>query len=660
VGLPAPRETFTANIRQELRPARLWPRRGVHRALLGAVGFLAAVALALVIGEHHLKTPLLHLLAARAGREIRVDGAFQVHLLSRHPTLTAEDLTIDNPAWLPAGRSAALQRVSLRLAWRLALPPLEISRLEVEGAQLWLVRDASGRANWHLHESGPGKGPPLIRSLYMPQARVELHDDRRHLEFTGTVSAADEVAGTDAPPLKITAAGVLNGRPASLMLEGEPLSQARSDQPYHFTVHERSGATQLSGRGFLEQPFDFRAVQVSFSGQGPDMNEAYYLIGLKLPHTGPFHVSARLERQGQHFLYRDLTATSGESDLHGTLTVESSPEKTRVQGELQSDRLRLADLGEHAAGVNTERAETSTGQLPDTSLRSRVLLHGDWKLRFHATELDLGSQSLHSVAATLLINRGVLSIAPFSAALAQGTISGSARLDAGAAQARGELALRVADLELAQLRLKDGRPSPIEGTFNGVLELEGEGNSLHSLAAAASGKLSATVVRGEVRASLVDAASLNLTGALGGLLKRNKETALHCAVAAVEVKDGTATVQSLVLDTDEALITGSGTVQLDSQSLDLTLRGRPKHAGLALRSAVTVRGNLAHPQVGLASAPLAAQGAAAVALGVLLTPVASVLAFVTPGLRHDPQCSSLMSEAVQDPPAAARASTGNN
>lgn len=629
------------------------------RALLGAVGFLTAVALALVIGEQHLKTPLLHLVAARAGRAIRVDGAFQVHLLSRHPTLSAEDLTIDNPAWLPPGHSATLQRVSVRLAWRPALPPLEISRLEVEGAQLWLLRDASGRANWHLHESGPGTGLPLIRALYMPQARVELHDERRHLQFTGTVSAADADGGPDAPPLKIAAAGVLNGRPASLMIEGEPLSQARSDQPYHFTLHERSGATQLSGRGFLEHAFDFRAVQVTFSAQGPDMDDAYYLVGLKLPHTGPFHVSARLERQGQHFLYRDLMATSGESDLHGTLAVESTAEKTYVQGELQSDRLRLADLGERAAGLNTVPAEATAGRLPDTPLRSRVLLHGDWKLRFHATELDLGSQSLHSVAATVLINQGVLSIAPFSAALALGTISGSTRLDAGRAQARGELALRVTDLQLGQLRLKDGRPSPIGGTLNGALELAGEGNSVHSLAAAASGRLWATVVRGEVRASLADAASLNLTGALGSLLKRNKETALHCAVAAVEVKDGTATVQSLVLDTDEALITGSGTVQLDSQSLDLTLRGRPKHALLALRSAVTVRGDLAHPQVSLASGALGAQSAAAVTLGVLLAPVASVLTLMSPGFRHDPQCSSLMSEAVQDPPAAARAAASN-
>ena len=67
--------------------------------------------------------------------------------------------------------------------------PLEIRRLEIEGASLHLVRDPSGRANWHLKEEGPGRGPPLVRSLSVPDAHVQLDDQRRHLKFTGIVSA---------------------------------------------------------------------------------------------------------------------------------------------------------------------------------------------------------------------------------------------------------------------------------------------------------------------------------------------------------------------------------------------------------------------------------------------------------------------------------------
>jgi uncharacterized protein involved in outer membrane biogenesis len=92
-------------------------------------------------------------------------------------------------------------------------------------------------------------------------------------------------------------------------------------------------------------------------------------------------------------------------------------------------------------------------------------------------------------------------------------------------------------------------------------------------------------------------------------------------------------------------------VHLDTEALDLRLRGRPKKPQLALRSAVTVGGTLSHPQVRLVGGEVAAQAGAAVALGVLLTPLAAVLAFVNPGLQRDADCAALLAQA--DVPAGA-------
>ena len=103
--------------------------------------------------------------------------------------------------------------------------------------------------------------------------------------------------------------------------------------------------------------------------------------------------------------------------------------------------------------------------------------------------------------------------------------------------------------------------------------------------------------------------------------------------------------RTLLLDTDQALITGSGEVHLDTQQLNLTLRGEPKHPGLTLRAPVTLRGSLKHPTVSIAKGGVVAQSAAAVALGVLLSPLASVLAFVSPGLAHNADCEPLVSQA---------------
>jgi len=214
-------------------------RQAVRRTLLwtlAGIGVLLAVfATALAIASHHLEGALLGALTARTGREIRVEGSFAAQLLSLHPQLTATEVSIGNPPWMPPGTMAHIGRLSLDLDWQLAVLPVRIRRLEMEHAVLHLLRDASGRSNWHLQETGAGKGPPLIASLSVPGAHLELHDERRHLEFSGTVSAGDAGAGATSP-LRIEGAGQLNGRAATFSIEGEALAQARRDQPYHFTL----------------------------------------------------------------------------------------------------------------------------------------------------------------------------------------------------------------------------------------------------------------------------------------------------------------------------------------------------------------------------------------------------------------------------------------
>ena len=83
---------------------------------------------------------------------------------------------------------------------------------------------------------------------------------------------------------------------------------------------------------------------------------------------------------------------------------------------------------------------------------------------------------------------------------------------------------------------------------------------------------------------------------------------------------------------------------MDSETIDLTVRGHPKRPGFRLRSPALVHGTLLHPTFAIQSRDAVAQTAAAVALGVLLTPIASIFAFVDPGLAKDADCGALISE----------------
>jgi len=608
-------------------------RSAAYVLALGGACLLAWSAALLV--ERNSQGFLLRLLERRTHHPIRVADRFEAHLLSAHPRIDARDVEIGNPSWSGAGTLGHVGRVGILLNWRLAWPPLEIRRLELEHAEWHLRRDAQDRANWTVSAEGAGGGPPLIRSLAMPAARVDLHDERRHLKFAGTVTAGDQ-GGGDAPPLWVVATGELNGRPAVLRIEGEPLATARRDHTWHFSLQEDSGDSHLSAKGYFLHPFDFREVEGSFESAGPTLRDAYYLVGLKLPETPRFSASGHLSRRDLRFRYQ-LHVTSGESDLGGTLNVEGGSGAVHTTGVLTSRVLRLADL--------SDRGGESRGTLPVAPLPVAALRRSEIQVSYRAQQLSIGRHDLHEVSALVVTHAGELRIEELNAHLAGGELSGEAHVGAReGAEPQAGIEMRVKHVQLGQLLGVD-RPPIATGSLDGHLKLVGQGDTLRALADAASGEATFVIPQGSMHAALAEAASGEVAGALGLLRRSAKETPIRCAVLSLEAKQGIVRTRTLVLDTDAALLTGSGELHLDSETLDAHIRGRPKHPTLALHSAITVSGPLLRPHLGVDKRGALVQGGAALALGAVLTPLSAALAFVDPGLAHDADCGALLKEA---------------
>ncbi len=616
-----------------------------HGLRAGAWALLAVLVLAgvaLALGEGHARALVLHLVRARTGREARIDGPFALELLSRNPSLRAQQVFIGNPPWMAAGPTARAQAITLHLRWQLSLPPLGLERIEGQGVELTLLRDAQGHANWHLSAEGPGRGPPLIRGLDIPDAHVTLHDERRHLDFSGIVSALDRSDSGQPGGLSIRGAGRLNGRDASFTLEGDPLATVHAHVPYHFVFRESSGDAHLSAHLELPQPFDMRSLHGPFEISGATFADLYFLVGLHLPQSSPFTLTGGFEREQKRFVYRDLAARFGRSDLAGTLQVDSSGGRAHVTGGLSSHLLVLADIG--AGAASPASTTLPPAQPPAAQINTAALRRTDWNLTFNATALQLGSRLLKPVSASLSIEQGVLRAEQVRAGAAGGEITASARLDVTPKVPQGSLDLRFREIELADLAAS-GSPT-FAGRLGGRVKLSGEGRSFHELLSTANGTAAALLPGGSLRESTAELTSLDLNGALGALLKSHEQTPIRCGVASFEVQDGVAAARSLLLDTQNVLISGSGAVHLDSEALDLTLQGHPKHPRLGLRSAVSIRGTLRQPQVRLSGKGPLVQAGAAIGLGLALTPLAALLAFIDPGLAHNADCAQLLGEAA--------------
>jgi uncharacterized protein involved in outer membrane biogenesis len=614
-------------------------------ALIVIAAVLVAV-LAAAVDTGYLRGPFIRFLAAHAGRRIQIEGPLEAHIFSRHPRLIAERVTIGNPPWMPAGLAAEIGKVSLEIELPGFGHSFGIERLEMEAATLHLTRDSTGRANWQLADPAKGGNTalPIIRSLSMPNAHVDLDDALRHLQFDGSVSAHEVSEATGARPLRIEGAGQLNGRAASFEITGDPLAGVSRARPYHYTFAERSSGSRLAGSGLVLRPFQFDAVDATFEGAGADLRDLYFLTGVTLVNTGSYRISGTLSRRGTHTSFSDLVVTSGQSDVRGEVSIESSSGRPQVTAELNSQLLRLSDLGLRAAGRETETGTPLL--LSDATLSLDAVRRSDAAMNFHALRVDVGHVSLHRVAVKLTIDHGILAVAPLSADVLEGKLTAQVKLDATREVPAVDVDMRIADLQLGQLDHKGTGEPPMEGLLRARVMVTGRGSSIHQVAATANGTVTAVLPHGTIRTSLAELTGIDLRG-LGILVSKSaRETGIRCGVASFQAHQGTLTAQSLVVDTDPVLITGEGVVHLDSEALDLEFRGRPKSLRLLrVRSPILVRGTLSHPSVDIQARHYVAQAAEAVALGVLLTPLAAMLAFVDPGLAKDANCAALLAGA---------------
>jgi hypothetical protein len=604
----------------------------IRRSLVWSVAVLAALmilaaGLAAALDAGYGRGLLTRYIATRIHRPLQVNGALQTQLFSLNPRVIADHVTIGNPPWMPAGTIAEIGRLSAVFKLPGFDHPGGIIELDLQSTNLNLVRDATGRANWQMTDPAKGrvvKNSPIIRRLAMPGAHVVLADAQRHLDFVGTVSAADPDSPGRPVPLRLEGTGQLNGRSVAFEVTADALATASHRAPYHFSYAENSSGTRIEGRGVLPQPFAFDILDAQFEAAGPDLKDLYFLTGVHLLDTGDYHLSGTISRRIRRTVFSDLRVTSAGSDMHGTVSVDSTSGRPLLDLDLNSNLLRLSDLGLRAAGRSAEPKPTLL--LSNAMISPNVLHHDGTTLKFRAREVDLGKLPLHDVSGTAAIDHGVLKVAPLLADVFGGRAVAYLTLDATREVPTADVELKIADLQLGRMARKDPAHPSIEGPMQVSLKLVGKGSSAHEVAASANGTVKAQVAHGAIRESLAELTGIDLRG-LGLLLAKDKQDIpVNCAVATLAAHSGSLTVQNLLADTDSVLMTGQGQIDLDTERLDLEIRGQPKRLRLfRLRAPIAVRGTLLHPSIGIDADK-------------------SALLIVDPGKAPDADCATLLAQ----------------
>jgi hypothetical protein len=561
---------------------------------------------------------------------------------------------------------ATVQRltVSVRLL-PLFIGRIELPLLDLERPDISLFRDAADRANWQspVANAAPLKLPP-IQHFVINAGRLVMVDQRRRLVLKGVMQSQETNVGAGASQkgaFRLQALGTINREPFTVRIDGGPLLNVHRDRPYPFDADLHAGQTHILAHGDLPKPFDFGLVDAALTVTGANLGDLDLLTGLATPDSPPYSLKGRLVRNGRRYSFTGLTGVVGHSDLDGRILVDNTTGRPHLSADLHSHDLNYQDMGS-MVGAPVRHAGSSAAQnaagarvaaagriLPDAPLKIDRVRAIDADVRYTAESVTAPKNfPLRQVKVRLSLDHGVLILDPVSFVMPHGEVAGHVRIDARSAVPTSDIDIKVVNLRVEDV-LKHGGQPPVDGGLEARALLHGSGDTIHKVASTADGQVTVVIPRGKIRAAFAELLGINVARGLGLLLTGDKsDTDIRCAVADFRAVHGVLQARTFLVDTDVVLSQGEGTIDLNRETLNLTLNGKPKQFRLFHLSApISVTGQLGSPKFGVKPGKAPLQVAGAVALGAVLWPLAAVLPFVDAGLAHDANCVGLVSQAQQ-------------
>lgn len=447
---------------------------------------------------------------------------------------------------------------------------------------------------------------------------------------------------------------------------GSVLSLRDAHRPFPLQVDVKVGDTRLALVGTLTDPLHLAALDVRLWLQGTSLSHLYPILGVTLPDTPPYATDGRLAghiRTGDTVLtYSGFTGRVGESDLEGTLNYTGREPRPLLTGNVLSHQLRFADLAP-VVGADTNASKARRGapvkQPADRALPVEAFKTDRWRaidanVTFTGKRIiknpDLPVTDLYT---HVLLKGGVLAFAPLRFGVAGGTLASEVHLDGSAAPLKARMSMSARHLKLKQLFPKQKSMESALGEVNGDAALSATGNSPAALAATLDGETKVLVTQGTVSQLLMEEAGLNVANIVYEKLFGHRNVNIRCGAADFAATNGVLESRTFAIDTDDALISMNGHIDLRNETMDLSIHPHTKGLRIvSLRSPLYVKGTFKHPDVGVSKGALILRAGAAVGLG-LLNPFAALIPLIAPSHNQDAPCSALMAsmrEAPQAPP----------
>jgi AsmA family protein len=650
---PAPRP------RDRWRESLTWPVKLIIGILLAI--FLAWLVLFITKGRF-LKDAFVSIASSRAERPVEIGGDFNLYLNPFHIQFLAEDIAVANPPWARDDQLFEAERVEAQInLWQLIFGgEMRFRYLDIVRGDVALETNAKGQNTWTF---GATKGEPLemprIRRAAIVGTTLSYVNPLSKFEVAlkiGDVAARQtQIQG----PLTLSGSGRSQGVPfqvsGELSSPNETLAGGRNRLKLHVDVAD----SDIDVAGTLPGATEFEGSDLNLTARGRTLQTPFRLLGVVVPETRRYRINSHLTKAGDEWRFTRLRGTFGDSDIAGRMTIARPAETLKLTADLSSRNLDILDAGPWI-GYSPERldAQGGRGAITQEGGRPRVLpdarldisgLGFDADVNYRARNIRTGTVPIANLEIDLALRNRRMQLSPVALDLAGGRLTADVTINARARPVATDYDIRLSPVALGRLLSSfDIENSGTTGTLKARVQLKGYGDTVRESLGSSSGRLAIVLPRGTLWLRNAELAELDVGDFIQAAIskKLKKPADIRCGLLGFTVRGGIAVADPILIDTEKSVIRGRGSFSFREESLDLAIEADSKNFSLfSGQSPIGIEGYFAAPRIDPIKPELIKRGAIGAVAGVVLSPIAAVLAFIDVGEEEDTNCAPVLAGA---------------
>lgn len=299
-------------------------RRFAFWASLSTLAMLVLAFVWLVTADLGLFKPQVErFVTETAGRDFSIGGSFSVDI-GRTSSVVAEQVRFQNADWADESDMATIGRVEIRVDfWSLFFGPVVVELIDIDDANIQLIRPDDGDPNWVLPTGADGSdtdraGPDILfRKIDVDRGAIAIESPNRtrplHLDihYLRQQHRDDEL-------LELELRATLDERQIAMNGEVGTWEAILSGKDFKFDIEAVLDTFEFTARGRIDDITDLRRPEIEFSATGPDIDDLTRMLGVGEDGEGDIDLRGSLMPQKDGPLVLNINGNVGQSEIEAT------------------------------------------------------------------------------------------------------------------------------------------------------------------------------------------------------------------------------------------------------------------------------------------------------------------------------------------------------